>query len=48
MTVDFYPKSESRCQCTADHTKLASPEDVERYRAFWAAALERLRQFVEG
>jgi len=43
-TVNFYPKPETRCQCNVEHSKLASKEDVERYRAFWSAALERLRR----
>jgi len=47
-TVNFYPKTETRCQCNVEHTKLASKEEVEEYRAFWSAALDRLRIQCEG
>ena len=42
VTVDFYAKPDGRCRCTTEHSKLASSDDVEQYRAFWSAALERL------
>lgn len=46
VTVDFVGKPDGRCQCTAEHRKLDSYERVERYRAFWSAALVRLNTLL--
>ncbi len=43
LDVNLYPKGEARCQCTADHNKLSAVEDVDRMRAYWSAALDRLK-----
>jgi uncharacterized protein YndB with AHSA1/START domain len=47
-SVMLYPKGESKCACTVDHNKLANSDDVDRYRAFWSAALDRLKAALEG
>ena len=38
----LYPKSGDRTSVTVQHTKLASSDDVERYRAQWKTALGAL------
>ncbi len=47
VVVNLIAKGEAKTQCTADHTKLAGTDDVEAKRAYWAEALERLRQHLE-
>ncbi len=42
VKVDFYVKPTGHCLCTVEHSKLGSADQVERYRAFWSEALERL------
>lgn len=48
VEVMIYPKGDTKCSCTADHRKLAGPEFVEPLRAYWTAAMGRLKEFVEG
>lgn len=48
VDVDLYPKGEGRCQITVRHTKLPSGEEADRMKAFWAAALGRLKDLVEA
>ena len=47
LDVMLFPKGDSRSQCSTDHGKLSNPEDVERLRAHWSAALDRLKQLLE-
>jgi hypothetical protein len=44
----FYEKPGGKCQCVADHTGLRDFEDVERMRAQWSEALDRLKALLEG
>jgi uncharacterized protein YndB with AHSA1/START domain len=46
LDVQFYPKGTAKTQVTIQHNKLADAEAGLRMKAYWAAALERLRAFV--
>ena len=48
LDVYVYAKGEVKTQCTADHNKLTSADEVEQYRAHWSAALDRLKCLLEG
>jgi uncharacterized protein YndB with AHSA1/START domain len=48
MDVRFVSKSESRCSVTIDHGKLGEASDVDRYRGYWQAALDRLKNMLEA
>lgn len=43
VEVMFYPKGDAKTQVQVQHNKLARERDVERMRAFWAEALDRLK-----
>jgi hypothetical protein len=45
--VLIVPKGSGKCSCTVDHKKLEDSAAVDRYRAFWSAALDRLKRRVE-
>lgn len=47
VDVYFWPRTESKTLVQIQHSKLGSPEEVHRMKAFWSAALERLREMVE-
>lgn len=47
IEVHFWPRSEHRTLIQVEHSKLSSLADVQRLKAFWAAALEHLRAMVE-
>jgi hypothetical protein len=42
VAVNFYPKNTNKTQISLQHSKLADAAQVEHYRAFWKAALEKL------
>ncbi len=46
IDVQFYPKGAAKTQVTVQHNKLADAEAGLRMKAYWAAALERLRALV--
>jgi hypothetical protein len=46
LEIRFYPKGAGKTQVVIDHMKLSSSTDVEKMKAFWAANLERLREFA--
>lgn len=48
VEVFFWPRTESKTLIQVQHSKLSSPEDVHRLKAFWGVALERLRETVEN
>jgi uncharacterized protein YndB with AHSA1/START domain len=48
VEVFFWPRTESKTLVQVQHSKLGSPEDVQRLKAFWGVALERLRETVEN
>ena len=47
VEVNFYPKGDSKCQITVQHSKLKDAQAATRMKAFWADALDRLRSVVE-
>ncbi len=48
VEVFFWPRTESKTLVQVQHSKLDSPEDAQRLKAFWGVALERLRETVEN
>ena len=47
VEVYFWPKGERRSQVNVMHRQLADPDEVARKKAFWVAALDRLRALLE-
>jgi hypothetical protein len=48
LSVMFYPKGEGKSQVAIEHDKLPAREDVERVKAYWGEALDRLKAVLEG
>jgi hypothetical protein len=48
VEVNFYARGEAKSQVTCQHRKLAEPADVEKMRAFWAKALQTLKEMLEA
>jgi len=48
VEVFFWPRTEAKTLVQIQHSKLGSLEDVQRLKAFWGVALERLRETVEN
>ncbi len=48
VEVFFWPRTESKTLVQIQHSKLGSPDEVHRLKAFWGVALERLRETVEN
>jgi uncharacterized protein YndB with AHSA1/START domain len=46
LDVSFYPKGPMKTQITVQHNKLTSAEDGEKMKVYWAAALEKLEEFL--
>jgi uncharacterized protein YndB with AHSA1/START domain len=46
IDVQFYPKGAAKTQVTIQHNKLADADAAEQMKAYWIAALERLRGLV--
>lgn len=44
----FYDKGDSKSQVVAQHSKLASAKAAASMKQYWAAALDRLRRFLEA
>jgi hypothetical protein len=47
LDIHFWPRGEGRTLIQIDHSRLGTVEDVQRFRGFWASALERLRELLE-
>ena len=47
VTVDFVAKGSSKVQVVVQHSRLAAPEQAERMKEFWSAALGRLKAQLE-
>jgi len=47
VEAHFWPRGEGRTLIQVEHSKLGSLADVQRLKAFWGGALERLRELVE-
>jgi hypothetical protein len=48
VDVGFYAKGEAKSQVAIQHSKLPDAETSARLKAFWSAALDRLKAIVEG
>lgn len=48
VEVNFYAKGKAKSQVTVQHRKLAGADEVERMRAYWGEALERLAKVLEA
>jgi uncharacterized protein YndB with AHSA1/START domain len=48
VEVAFYAKGDAKSQVTVQHDKLANAKEVERMKAYWTAALERLKESVSA
>lgn len=47
IEVFLWPRGEGRTLIQVEHNKLGSLGDVQRLKAFWGVALERLRELLE-
>lgn len=48
LDVELYPKGETKTQVTIQHSKLPNAAAVTRYKAFWSAALDRLKAQLQA
>lgn len=48
LEVFFIAKGEGKSQVTVQHSKLPDAAEAERMKAYWAEALERLKDLLEG
>ena len=48
VEVYFWIKGEAKSQVAVQHSKLESPEDVARWKVYWANALLKLQALLEG
>ena len=48
VTVNFYGKAVDKSQINVQHSKLDGPESTEDMKAYWSAALNRLKVYLEG
>lgn len=47
LDVYFWSKGQNKSQVTLEHTRLSTQQEVERRKAYWAKALERLKELLE-
>ena len=48
IVVQFYPKGAGKSQVTIERRKLKSAKEVSQVKAYWSAALEKLKATLEG
>lgn len=48
VDVNFYARGGAKSQVSLQHSKLANADEVERVRAYWREALDRLKAGLEG
>lgn len=48
VEVNFYAKGPAKCQVQVQQNKLRAAGDVAKAKAFWAGAIDRLRERVEA
>ncbi|MBE3037858.1 MAG: DUF4287 domain-containing protein [Chloroflexi bacterium] len=48
LDVDFYVKGPARTQVTVQHSRLEDAQQAEAMKIYWAAALNRLDEFLKG
>ncbi|MCC6231808.1 MAG: hypothetical protein IT580_04150 [Verrucomicrobiales bacterium] len=47
VDVHLWPRDVAKALVQVEHTRLATADDVQRLKAFWGVALERLREMLE-
>ena len=47
LAVAFYPKGAGKCQVVAQHSKIPEAKAAAKMKAFWAQALDRLKEVLE-
>jgi hypothetical protein len=48
LEVSFRGRGNGKSQVVVDHRRLADGAEVTRMKAFWSAALQRLKEIVEA
>lgn len=48
VEVNFYPKGEAKTQVAVQHSKLKDVKAAARMKTYWASALDRLKEMLEG
>jgi len=48
VEVNLYPKGDSKGQVSVQHSKLADAAEAQRMKAYWSAALMRLKEHLEA
>jgi hypothetical protein len=48
VDVHLWPRTEGRTLIQVEHTRIATLPEVHHWKAFWSAALERLRELLEA
>jgi hypothetical protein len=48
IVVQVYPKGADKSQVTIERRKLKSAKEVSQVKAFWSAALDKLKSLLEG
>jgi len=48
LEVNFYPKGIGKGQVVVQHSKLADAKQVEKKKAYWSEALDKLKEMLEG
>jgi len=48
IVVQFYPKGAAKSQVTIERRKLTSAKEVSQVKAYWTAALDKLKALLEG
>ncbi len=47
ISADFYAKGEAKSSVSLQHTRLANQEEIAVMKAFWKAAIERMKEIAE-
>lgn len=47
VDVNLYPKGAAKSQVSVQHSKLSGTTEAARMKAYWAKALEKLKEFLE-
>jgi hypothetical protein len=47
LEFNLYPKRQSKCQITVQHSKLKNAEEAAEKIAYWNNALEKLKTYIE-
>jgi len=48
VEVNLYAKGASKSQVSVQHSKLTDAKEAQRLKAYWTAALDRLKQYLEA